>query len=209
MKSIYALGALVVSIAPATAMAMAMAVAADPATPFVVPAGGSQNGMSVIESATATATATLTASDFANATSPYARAGWQAQLSTFAHNVSGTVTIVDADTFRVDNFFYDGGGINVHFILAASNNNTLFRTARLVTEPNLLGTAHNGDSITIDLPVGTTFDGYGAISLWCIPASANFGSGSFASPVPESNGAAMLALGLLSFAMLRRRRTQS
>jgi Electron transfer DM13/PEP-CTERM motif len=147
--------------------------------------------------------------DALNSLAPYARAGWQAQLSTRAHNVRGTVTIIDADTFRVDNFFYDGGGINVHFILAASDNTIAFSSARLVTEPNLLGQVHNGDSITIDLPSGKTFDGYGAISLWCLPAAANFGSGSFASPVPEPATAAMLALGVIGLAARRPRRARS
>ena len=136
----------------------------------------------------------------------YARAGWQATLSTRAHGVRGTVTIVDADTFRVDNFFYDGGGINVHFILAAAEDYNTFRDARLVTDLNLLGTAHNGDSITIDLPTGTTFDSYNAISLWCLPAAANFGSGTFAAPAPEPVGISMLALGAITLAASMRRR---
>lgn len=136
----------------------------------------------------------------------YARAGWQATLSTRAHGVRGTVTIVDADTFRVDNFFYDGGGINVHFILAAVDDNTVFRNARLVTDLNLLGTPHSGDSITIDLPSGTTFDGYNAISLWCIPAGANFGSGSFVNPVPEPTGTMLMAFGGIAFGLFGRLR---
>lgn len=136
----------------------------------------------------------------------YPRAGWQAALSTNAHGTRGTVTIVDADTFRVDNFFYDGGGINVHFILAAANDYATFRDARLVTDLNLLGTAHNGDSITIDLPAGTTFDGYNAISLWCLPASANFGSGTFATPTPEPGSVSLLALGAIALGLSRRRR---
>ena len=136
----------------------------------------------------------------------YPRAGWQATLSTRAHGVRGTVTIVDADTFRVDNFFYDGGGINVHFILAAADDNNAYRTAQLVTDPNLLGMPHSGDSITIDLPAGTTFDGYNAISLWCIPAQANFGSGTFVNTVPEPGSAGMLALGAVMLGLFRRRR---
>ena len=136
----------------------------------------------------------------------YPRAGWQATLSTRAHGVRGTVTIVDADTFRVDNFFYDGGGINVHFILAAADDNNVFRTTRLVTDPNLLGTAHSGDSVTIDLPAGTTFDGYNAISLWCIPAQANFGSGTFVDTVPEPGTAGLLALGTTALGGFARRR---
>ena len=137
---------------------------------------------------------------------PYPRAGWQATLSRFAHNVGGTVTIVDADTFRVDNFFYDGGGINVHFILAAANDNNSFRSTGLVTDLNLLGTPHNGDSLTIDLPAGTSFDGYNAISLWCIPAQANFGSGAFLSPVPEPTSLVLTALGTFVLVLRTRRR---
>ena len=137
----------------------------------------------------------------------YPRAGWKATLSTRAHNTRGTITIVDADTFRVDNFFYDGGGINVHFILAATDDYATFRDTRLVTDLNLFGTPHNGDSLTIDLPAGTTFDGYNAISLWCVPASANFGSGTFAAtPTPEPASVSMLALGALTLGLARRRR---
>jgi hypothetical protein len=136
---------------------------------------------------------------------PYPRAGWQATLSTRAHGVRGTVTIVDADTFRVDDFFYDGGGIAVYFILAAADDNNLFRTERLVTERNFLGMPQNGGSVTVDLPAGTTFDGYNAISLWCLPAQANFGSGTF-QQVPEPAGGALLALGALSLGSLARLR---
>jgi hypothetical protein len=138
----------------------------------------------------------------------YARTGWQAVLSTFAHGVRGTVTIVDADTFRVDNFYYDGGGINVHFILAASNDNNVFRTTRYVTSLNLLGTAYNGGSLEISLPSGNTLDGYNAISLWCIPAQANFGSGTFVNPVPEPASVGMLAFGAVLLGLVRRRSRQ-
>ena len=36
--------------------------------------------------------------------------GYQASLSTISHDVSGTVTILDADTLLVENFTYDGLG---------------------------------------------------------------------------------------------------
>lgn len=130
------------------------------------------------------------------AVAPYPRAGWQTVLSTRAHGVRGTVTIVDADTFRVDNFFYDGGGIDVHFILAPSDDFTSYNNGGLLTELNLLGMPFNGGSITIDLPAGTTFDGHNAISLWCVPARANFGSGTFANPAPEPSAAILLLAGL-------------
>lgn len=152
--------------------------------------------------ALALAAVTLTAG--VAAAQSYPRAGYQATLSTLGHGVRGTVTIVDQDTFRVDNFFYDGGGIDVHFIVAAVDEYLEFRTNRLVTERNFLGNPFSGGSVTVDLPAGTTLDGYNAISLWCLPASANFGSGTFR-PIPEPTGASVAMIGGAA-ALLRRRR---
>jgi hypothetical protein len=95
--------------------------------------------------------------------------------------VQGTVTIVDADTFRVDNFYYDGGGIRVYFYLGASDTQSSF-VAGLRTGPNLLGTPYSNGTITVDLPAGRTLDGFAGISVWCEAADASFGSGTFVSP---------------------------
>ncbi len=198
MKSSSALAALLASLIPATVFAM------DAETPSLLTAASTRSAAFSLSSVPAS----LPSADdpiIALATAPYARAGWRATLSTRAHGVRGTVTIVDADTFRVDDFFYDGGGINVHFILAALDDNATFRTTRLVTDLNLLGSPQNGGSLTIDLPAGTNFDGYNAISLWCLPAQANFGSGTFANPVPEPASAALLTLGALTLGSRRRR----
>jgi len=108
----------------------------------------------------------------------FQRAGWQAELSTVAHNVSGTVTIIDQDTFRVDNFNYDGGGIEVYFYLATENTSSAFANGLAVGE-DMEGTPFVDDSLEIDLPAGKTFDGYNAISVWCVPAQSSFGSGEF------------------------------
>jgi hypothetical protein len=115
---------------------------------------------------------------------PYVRAGWQAPLSTDGHGVSGTVTIVDADTFRVDHFNYDGAGIAVYFYLAAADNRTAF-LAGLQTGPNLLrrGNPYVNVTMTVNLPSGVNFDGYNAISVWCTGAGSSFGSGTFVSPL--------------------------
>lgn len=112
---------------------------------------------------------------------PQDRTGWTATLSTLAHDVSGTVTIVDADTFRIDNFFYDGGGIGVYAYLAAANTNAAFTTG-LQTGEDLFGTVYAGDTLEIDLPPGESFDNYAAISIWCVDVSVNFGSGTFIAP---------------------------
>lgn len=196
MKSSTTLALLVALVLPATTHAM------DDAAPSLLTAfntGGSTFSIDSVPPSLPSETPSMSLST-------YPRAGWQATLSTRAHGVRGTVTIVDEDTFRVDNFFYDGGGIVVHFILAASDDNTAFRNDRLVTQPNFLGMPQNGGSVTIDLPAGTTFDGYHAVSLWCLPAQANFGSGTFVDPVPEPAGAALLALGAITLGSLARMR---
>jgi len=118
---------------------------------------------------------------------PYPRAGWQAEFNTIAHNVSGTVTIIDQDTFQVDDFTYDGGGLpgGVNFYLGTSDSHLAF-TSGLLTGPNLVGTSYNGSGgpLVIDLPGAAILDSYDAISVWCVDASVNFGSGTF-QDVPE------------------------
>ena len=54
--------------------------------------------------------------------------GWQAELATLFHDVSGTVTIVDDDTVRVDDFVFDGGGPLVFFYLGTSNTDMSFES---------------------------------------------------------------------------------
>lgn len=131
----------------------------------------------------------------ASGEAPYPRAGWSAELSTVAHGVSGTVTIVDQDTFRLDDFFYDGGGISVYVYLAADDSHDSF-VAGLETGPQLLGTPFSGGSLVIDLPPGQTMDGYNAVSIWCVTASSSFGSGTFGPPAyPRSGYSATLPLG--------------
>ena len=107
----------------------------------------------------------------------YPRAGWKAELATYAHDVSGTITIVDADTFRADPFTYDGDGPAVYFYLAESvDRGDLLNGLRV--GPQLNGTPYNNASLTVDLSSGT-LDGYNAISVWCEDFDVDFGSGGF------------------------------
>lgn len=115
----------------------------------------------------------------------YPRTGFVANLSTLAHNVSGQVHIVDADTVRAENFNYDGGGISVYFYLGTSNTDAAFTTG-LRIGPQLLGTVFTNATLVIDLPAGTNLDGYNAVSVWCEAAAHNFGSGTFAQAAPQN-----------------------
>ena len=112
----------------------------------------------------------------------YDRTGWQAPLSTLFHNVSGTVTIVDANTLLVEDFNYDGGGPAVYFYLGADNTDGSFNSG-LGIGPLLTGTTYTNDTLLVDLPGTQTLDGYTAISVWCADFNVNFGSGTFGSVV--------------------------
>jgi hypothetical protein len=126
---------------------------------------------------TPAAVAALALAQFAVAQAP--PPGSRAILNGFSHNVSGVVTVVDEDTLRVEHFTYDGGGVQVFFNIAPIDNHSSFLNDGLYIGSNLLGMVYDDGSITIDLPAGRTLDGYGAISVWCIPFRANFGSGAF------------------------------
>lgn len=112
----------------------------------------------------------------------YPLAGWEAQLSTASHNVSGTVRIIDQDTLSVENFTYDGGGPAVYFYLGADNTHNDFSHG-IPAGPLLTGTVYQNDTLTIDLPPGYTLDEFDAISVWCVDFQVNFGSGRFGSVV--------------------------
>lgn len=109
--------------------------------------------------------------------------GWQATLRKINHNTSGQVTIVDDDTLRIDNFTYDGGGLDVYFYLGVDESIAAF-TAGLPIGTQLLGSVFDGSQppLFIDLPPGETIDGWNAISLWCVAANVSFGHGTFRAP---------------------------
>ncbi len=107
--------------------------------------------------------------------------GWQAPLSRLAHNVSGTVSIVDEDTLRVDDFTYDGGGLSVYFYLGVEETQPAF-AAGLPVGPQLLGQVYTGSEppLMIDLPAGQTIQGWNAVTVWCVDVGVSFGQGTFA-----------------------------
>ena len=101
--------------------------------------------------------------------------GARAALSTRQHGVRGTVTIVSDCSFRIDNFFYDGGGPNVRVYGAVASN---FRTG-FNTSDNLAGRSYLNESLTLYLPVGKTLNDMNSVSIWCSDFNVNFGSATF------------------------------
>ena len=112
--------------------------------------------------------------------------GYQASLSTISNDVTGTVTILDADTLLVEDFTYDGLGPSVFFYLGTSLSTFEYG---LQIGTDLVGTAFDGteDSFTIDLPAGVTVEGFNAISVWCVPFEASFGDGTFSAPTVKGD----------------------
>jgi Electron transfer DM13/Dockerin type I domain len=117
----------------------------------------------------------------------YARAGWTATLITHAHGVSGYVEIIDANTVYVTHFNYDSGGVSVFFTLGATDTYDDF-LAGVQFGPQLVRYTPPGpdyhpipyvDEYVGNINVPGGLDGYDAISVWCVAAHANFGSGTF------------------------------
>jgi hypothetical protein len=112
----------------------------------------------------------------------YERAGWKAKLSALSHGVSGVVEIVDADTIRIEDFNYDGGGQGVFLSLAAQNTDASF-LAGVPVGPLLSGTERINETLTVEMPAGLDTRDYNAVSVWSVDLAANFGSGTFGSVV--------------------------
>ena len=107
--------------------------------------------------------------------------GQVATLSTFAHQVSGTAVIVDDCTIRVDDFVFDGAGIDVRFYSGLGGNyvNGFSMSEEDLRRPE----GYDGtETVYAQLPVGRTLDELDGISVWCVPVSSSFGDGLFQDP---------------------------
>lgn len=104
------------------------------------------------------------------------RIGQNARLRTYFHSVSGTARIVDDCTIEIQDFTYDGGGLDVRVYgardLSFSDPVILSRDLR---RPG----GYRGATLTVKLPEGVTLDDVRAIAIWCVPADVNFGDGVF------------------------------
>jgi Electron transfer DM13 len=104
-----------------------------------------------------------------------AKIGQTAVLSTKAHVVSGTATVLDDCTIEIKNFNYDGGGLPDVFVYGAKASNY---AAGFAIGSNLFGTRRTNETIRLTLKTGE-LDNLDGISIWCVRAAASFGDGSF------------------------------
>lgn len=111
---------------------------------------------------------------------PYERACYRANIPPGDHDAEAVATILDERTIRIDHFTYDGAAPLVYFYLGATNTYNDFFNG--VSIGPVLDRAYADESLTVQLPMGETLDGYGAISVWCEAFMVNFTSASFAAP---------------------------
>lgn len=103
------------------------------------------------------------------------RVGQSATLSTKAHNVSGTAHIINNCTIELRNFNYDGGGIVVQVYVSPDDT---FNPYTAISK-DIKGTAFSNATHTLPLPDSLDLDDAAYISIWCVTAGADFGSGPF------------------------------
>ncbi|NOS99092.1 MAG: DUF11 domain-containing protein [Phycisphaerales bacterium] len=104
--------------------------------------------------------------------------GDTAELQTFFHGVAGTATITSETTIRIDNFTYDGGGPDVHFWLfqcEVDRDNPDY----VSISGTIAGMVFNGETVELTVPAPFLATQFDHISVWCVLARANFGSGVF------------------------------
>ncbi len=105
------------------------------------------------------------------ATHPFV--GRSAEFSTLAHDVSGTLTVLDDRTLEISNFNYDGGGVVVYLYNGVDGNYLGEKSQRI--GPLLNGRVFENETFTVTLPDSLTLDDFNGISVWCEPFSASFG----------------------------------
>jgi mono/diheme cytochrome c family protein len=108
------------------------------------------------------------------------RVGWKADLgiNTGEGEVSGFVTMIDDCTLELTSFSYNGDGIEVRVFGSKASN---FRPGFTIG-PDLVGKRFVKATMRVQLPAGKTLDDLDWVSIWCVRARADFGSGPFRAP---------------------------
>jgi len=109
--------------------------------------------------------------------STHARVGKSAEFTGHFHSVAGTAVAQDDCTIRVDNFTYDGTGLDVRVYASATGD---FATDGFAISNDLRRSGgYDNEELTISLPNGVTMDDFEHISIWCVSVSENFGDATF------------------------------
>ncbi|MDN4503624.1 DM13 domain-containing protein [Alteromonadaceae bacterium BrNp21-10] len=110
----------------------------------------------------------------------HAKVGYSGELATLAHNVAGTVTVVNNCTLEVSMFNYDGGGPLVYFYGSTDhgyNSDAAFAMGNLLN-----GRVYQQETLMINLPAGKTLDDFNSLSVWCADFNVSFGQTLLSAP---------------------------
>jgi mono/diheme cytochrome c family protein len=106
----------------------------------------------------------------------HARVGQTAVLQKRFHGVEGKARIVDDCTIEITEFAFDGGGIDVRVYGGKGGDYARgFAMGDDLRKPG----GYSGATIRVSLPTTRTLDDLDGVSIWCVPAGADFGSGPF------------------------------
>jgi mono/diheme cytochrome c family protein len=94
------------------------------------------------------------------------------------HDVGGTATIVDDCTIVIEDFSFDGGGIDVRFTTGSDGDYS--RGLNLGGGNLVRSEPYDGETVTLTVPEGHTLDEIDGLSVWCIAVGVSFGDGEFA-----------------------------
>ena len=110
----------------------------------------------------------------------HTKIGQVAVFTTRYHNVGGTATIIDDCTIQIDNFTYDGQGVDVRFYSGLGGN---YAGGFSMSKEDLhRNSSYNGETVYAQLPEGRSLDELDGISVWCVDFAINFGDGTFQTP---------------------------
>jgi hypothetical protein len=114
---------------------------------------------------------------------PAPAAGEVTRRGTFVtrfHGVSDVIEELDSQQILLRDFSFDGQGIDVRVWLYRDGN---------IADGYPIGAdlrrpfpGWQNEELVIDIPASVTPDMYDALSIWCVPAFANFGEGTLTSP---------------------------
>lgn len=106
-------------------------------------------------------------------TSTHPLVGTSAEFSNLAHDIGGTLTVLDDRTLQVTNFNYDGAGVVVFFYTGTDGNYRDGGAQPIGSQLN--GRRYTDETITLTIPDNLTLDDFNGLSVWCVPFNANFG----------------------------------
>ncbi len=109
--------------------------------------------------------------------STHPKVGQTAVLVNHFHDIAGIATIVNDCTIEIEDFGFDGNGIDVRMWAGPTAN----LKAGFPLGENLKNfpTGYEGDTIMGELPEDKTLDDVESVSIWCVPVGVSFGDGVF------------------------------